>query len=86
MGKVREIGETFKAKDGTTLEVHPHKFNMYERCKGCYYFRMNGYWNERVSSCVDIEDHAGECAGHFRPDKTNVIFKAKDHGRKTEKN
>lgn len=77
MGKVREIGETFKAKDGTTLEVYPHKFHMHERCNGCYYFQMKGNLNECFSSCTDNEDHAGECAGHFRSDKKNVIFKKK---------
>lgn len=74
--KIRQIGDTFTDGDAR-LKVCEQKFSLYEKCKGCYYLRSCGYGIEKHSYCSDNKDIGGECAGKFRPDRTNVVFKRK---------
>lgn len=81
-----QIGETFDAGNGVTLEVKKQGSTATKKCSSCYYRCDDGMWSDDIVFYADKDNVGGECAGYFRKDKTNVIFKTKDHGRKTEKN
>lgn len=73
----RQIGETFDAGNGVTLEVKKQGATATKRCSSCYYRIADGPYSDEVVSCGDVDNVGGECAGYFRKDKNNVIFKVK---------